>query len=132
MSLTVPETIVEEVRAGRLLPDSTFVRIVHDSLEEAFHIIADLAQRLEAAPALEFAVHAPQHMKDGTRGQLLRLMASHAIRSVVERHFGVRLAFQNCHKVAAFRPNTVDGPAWQKFTSIEAQILNQAPEFLDC
>ena len=36
------------------------------------------------------------------RGQLLRALASDAIRGPLERHFGVTLAFQNCHRVAVF------------------------------
>ena len=41
--------------------------------------------------------------------QLLRALASDAIRGALERHFGVVLAFQNCHRVAAFAPAAVDG-----------------------
>lgn len=44
-------------------------------------------------------------------GRLLRALASDAIRGSLERHFGVRLAFMNCHRVA---------------------VLNQSPEFRDC
>ena len=31
-------------------------------------------------------------------------MASDTMRGAIERHFGVRLAFQNCHRAAVFRP----------------------------
>jgi hypothetical protein len=44
------------------------------------------------------------------RGQLLRLMASDAMRAAAERHFDVRLAFQNCHRVAVFRPAATQAP----------------------
>ena len=66
------------------------------------------------------------------RGQLLRALASDAIRGALERHFGVRLAFQNCHRVAAFRPEATQTDTYRKFTSYRAQILNQSPEFRDC
>jgi hypothetical protein len=32
------------------------------------------------------------------------------IRGALEEHFKVELAFQNCHRVAAFRRERVDGP----------------------
>jgi len=52
----------------------------------------------------EFAYHAVPPPSEAERGQLLRAMASDAIRGALERHFNVRLAFQNCHRVAAFTP----------------------------
>jgi hypothetical protein len=61
---------------------------------------------------------------------LLRLMASDAMRGAVERHYGVRLAFQNCHRVAVFRPDAVTALA--AFTSPRAQLLNQSPELVIC
>jgi hypothetical protein len=33
-------------------------------------------------------------------------MASDAMRAAIERHYGVRLAFQNCHRAAVFRPKS--------------------------
>ncbi|MEV8503941.1 SCO5389 family protein [Actinoplanes sp. NPDC051475] len=54
------------------------------------------------------------------RGQLLRALASDAIRGGLERHFGARLAFQNCHRVAAFR-----FVRW-------GQLLNPSPELRNC
>jgi hypothetical protein len=64
------------------------------------------------------------------RGQLLRLMASDAMRAAAERHFGVRLAFQNCHRVAVFRPAATQALA--EFTTARAQLLNQSPELTNC
>jgi hypothetical protein len=61
-----------------------------------------------------------------------RALASDAIRGGLERHFGVRLAFQNCHRVAAFRPAAVHGPAYRRFVSARAQLLNQRPELRNC
>jgi hypothetical protein len=67
---------------------------------------------------------------EAARGQLLRMMASDAMRGAVERHFGVRLAFQNCHRVAVFRPGAIRALA--EFTTARAQILNQSPELTNC
>jgi hypothetical protein len=62
----------------------------------------------------------------------LRALASNSIRGSLQRHFGVTPAFQNCHRVAAFRPNAEGGGTYAKFTSTRSQILNQSPEFRDC
>ena len=69
---------------------------------------------------------------DEERGQLLRAMASDAIRGSLERHFGVVLAFQNCHRVAVFRPGSEQGTAYARFTSPRAQLLNQVPGLRSC
>jgi hypothetical protein len=62
---------------------------------------------------------------------LLRALASDSIRGSLERHFGVRLAFQNCHRVAAFRAED-HGAAYQEFVSARAQLLNQSPALRSC
>jgi len=64
-------------------------------------------------------------------GQLLRALASDAMRRALERHFGVRLAFQNCHRVAAFAPGA-PAQLYDDFVSPRAQILNQSPELINC
>jgi hypothetical protein len=51
------------------------------------------------------------------------------MRGALERHFGIKLAFQNCHRVAVF-PEA--GPAYQTFVTPREQILNQSPELRDC
>jgi hypothetical protein len=48
-----------------------------------------------------------------------------------ERHFGVRLAFQNCHRAAVFRPGAA-AQALAEFTAARAQVLNQSPELTNC
>jgi hypothetical protein len=132
MSLNVPSSMIEAASAGKPVELPAFIRLVHDSLHDAFHIVGDLAARLRDDPAFSCVVHAPASMDDGTRGQLLRMMASNSIRGALERHFGVALAFQNCHKVAAFRPEYVGSDAWNRFVSMEEQVLNQSPERRDC
>ena len=64
--------------------------------------------------------------------ELLRALASDSIRRALEGHFGVRLAFQNCQRVAVFRPGAEDGAAYREFTSVRAQLLNQRPELVNC
>lgn len=66
------------------------------------------------------------------RGQLLRALASDAIRGALQRHFGVRLAFQNCHRVAVFPLDSSVDETLTRFTSVRSQVLNQSPEFRDC
>ena len=51
---------------------------------------------------------------------------------MLERHFGVVLAFQNCHRVAAFTPAAVDSPTYREFVSPRGQVLNQSPELRSC
>jgi hypothetical protein len=82
--------------------------------------------------AAEFADNLTPPPSETDRGQLLRAMASDAIRGALERHFGVKLAFQNCHRVAAFRPSAVDGDGYRAFISVRGQLLNQSPELRNC
>ena len=42
------------------------------------------------------------------------------------------LAFQNCHRVAAFSPAAVDSEIYREFISPRGQILNQSPDLRDC
>jgi hypothetical protein len=58
------------------------------------------------------------------------MMASDAMRAAAERHFGVRLAFQNCHRAAVFRPEATRALA--EFTTARAQLLNQSPGLVNC
>ena len=44
----------------------------------------------------------------------------------------MRLAFQNCHRVAAFPPRRWAASAYREFISPLAQIRNQSPELRDC
>ena len=42
------------------------------------------------------------------------------------------IAFQNCHRVVAFRPAAVAGATYAEFISPEAQLRNQSPELRNC
>ncbi|TDQ04226.1 SCO5389 family protein [Labedaea rhizosphaerae] len=129
MSLDVPAALLDEAERGEVA-DADFMACVRTSLPYAWTVISDVAAR--AGDEHPFAEHAVPPPSEAERGQLLRALASDAIRGGLERHFGVRLAFQNCHRVAAFPPSAVDGPAYRAFTSARGQLLNQSPELRDC
>ena len=130
MSLDVPTALLERAEAGQV-SDAEFVDCVRQSLPYAWSIVSQVAADLKAGTG-EFADHAVPPPSEAERGQLLRALASDAIRGGLERHFGVKLAFQNCHRVAAFRPSEVGGDAYLRFTSVRGQLLNQTPELRDC
>lgn len=130
MSLTVTDTLIAQAKAGKV-DAASFIETIKTSLPAAWAIFERLAASLRDRTSGP-AVHAPRSMDDQDRGQLLRAMASNAIRRAVENHFGYALAFQNCHKVAAFPPSEVDSPQYMRFTSVEEQILGQTPEMRDC
>lgn len=134
MSLTVPSELLVQAERGDVADDD-FVQCVRDSLPYAFELVEGLVGRLEAGdvePGLSFADNRIEPPDEQARGQLLRAMASDAIRSALERRFGVRLAFQNCHRVAVFPLDAVADTQFQRFTSVRAQLLNQSPELVNC
>lgn len=130
MSLTVSPALLEQAECGQV-PDADFVECVRRSLPYAYDVVAELAGRLSAEPR-DFADNLVPPPDEAARGQLLRALASDAIRGALERHFGVRLAFQNCHRVAAFRPESVPGEQHRRFVSTPSQVLNQQPGFVNC
>jgi hypothetical protein len=130
MSLDVPTVLLERAEAGEVA-DAEFVDCVRRSLPYAWSVISQVAGELRAGGG-EFADHAVPPPTEAERGQLLRALASDAIRGGLERHFGVKLAFQNCHRVAAFRLAAVDGERYRAFVSPRGQLLNQSPERRDC
>ena len=128
MSLAVPADLLDRAQRGEV-DDAAFLDCVRTSLPYAWDLIAGLITGLEAGGE-EFADNQVPPPDEAARGQLLRLMASDAMRAAVERHYGVRLAFQNCHRAAVFRPSAT--AALAAFTSSRAQLLNQSPELVDC
>lgn len=127
MSLDVPDAVLERAERGEV-GDAEFVAVVRDSLPYAWEVISSVAVLDENG----FAEHAVPPPTEEHRGQLLRALASDAIRGGLERHFGVRLAFQNCHRVAAFRLDRTDGERYAAFVSPRGQLLNQSPELRNC
>jgi NucS shadow ORF len=130
MSLDVPTALLQRAEAGDVA-DAEFVDCVRQSLPYAWNVISQVATDLTAGGG-EFADHAVPPPSEAERGQLLRALASDAIRGGLERHFGVKLAFQNCHRVAAFRLAAVGGERYRAFISPRGQLLNQSPELRDC
>jgi hypothetical protein len=128
MSLAVPPDLLEQAQRGEV-EDAAFLDCVRTSLPYAWDVITGLITDLEASGG-EFADNQVPPPDEQARGQLLRLMASDSMRAAIEQHYGVKLAFQNCHRAAAFRPDAATALA--DFTSSRSQLLNQKPELVDC
>ena len=131
MSLDVPTHVLTAAERGEL-DDAQFVAVVRESLPYAWQVVSAAAGDRAERPAAPFGEHEAPPPSEKERGQLLRAVAGNAIRGALERHFGVVLAFQNCHRVAAFAPADVDGPTYREFISPRGQVLNQSPELRDC
>ncbi|MGK5533390.1 SCO5389 family protein [Streptomyces sp. URMC 129] len=130
MSLDVSPALLEQAERGEV-DEAAFVDCVRTSLPFAWDMISTLVARLQVDGG-EFADNTTPPPDEQARGQLLRALASDAIRGALERHFGVKLAFQNCHRVAVFPLGATSEPSLKRFTSIRGQILNQSPELRDC
>ena len=128
MSLTVSPDLLDQARHGDV-DDAAFTACIQASLPYAWQLVSELAGDLRTTGA-DLADNQVPPPDEAARGQLLRMMASDAMRGAAERHFGVRLAFQNCHRVAVFRPGATRALA--EFTTARAQILNQSPELTNC
>jgi hypothetical protein len=130
VSLDVTQDLLESAERGEL-DESDFVDCVRTSLPYAWETISLLVAELHTSDR-PFADNTVPPPDDKARGQLLRALASDAIRGSLERHFGVVLAFQNCHRVAVFPADAPGSDAYRRFTSSRSQILNQSPAFRDC
>jgi hypothetical protein len=112
MSLTVSPELLEKAQQGPV-DNEDFIACIQQSLPYAWSVVAEVAEKLAT-----------------NGGQLLRLVGSDAMRAAVERHFGVKLAFQNCHRLALFNPAAT--AEHQDFVSPRSQLLNQRPELVNC
>jgi len=128
MSLTVSPNLLEKAQRGPV-SDDDFIACIRDSLPYAWSVVTDVAERLAAGDGA-FADNQQEPPDEASRGQLLRLVGSDAMRAAVERHFNVRLAFQNCHRLALFDPAA--RTEFDEFVSPRAQLLNQSPELVNC
>ncbi|MBV8997389.1 MAG: hypothetical protein JO287_27670 [Pseudonocardiales bacterium] len=128
MSLTVPASLLEKAQHGAVSNDE-FVDCIRDSLPYAWSMIERLAKELDAtgAPSAQNLEVPPD---DASWGEVFRLVGSDAMRGAVQRHFGVRMAFQNCCKVGLFRLDATE--EYKAFISPRAQLLNQNPSLLNC
>ncbi|EGJ34809.1 MULTISPECIES: SCO5389 family protein [Moorena] len=130
MSLNITPELLKQAQEGEVNQEA-FIESIRQSLPYAFGIVEDLAKRLAQGQA-EWVEHSVPPPTEQDRAQLLRMIGGDAIRGAVERYFGIKLAFQNCHKTAIFRPEALESPAYQDFISIRSQILNQTPELIHC
>ncbi|AEV83920.1 hypothetical protein ACWT_2521 [Actinoplanes sp. SE50] len=130
MSLEVSTELLERAERGEVT-DAEFVACVRGSLPYAWEVVSSVMTDLQANGE-QFADHEVPPPSESERGQLLRALASDAIRGGLERHFGAKLAFQNCHRVAAFAFSAVGGERYQRFVSPRGQLLNQSPELRNC
>lgn len=130
MSLLVPDELLARAEAGEI-NDAEFVECVRHSLPYAWTVVSQVAAEVHQSRS-EYAEHAVPPPSEADRGQLLRALASDAIRGGLERHFGVTLAFQNCHRVAAFDSAAVDSASYRAFISPRGQLLNQSPLLRSC
>ena len=129
MSLTVSPPLLRQAQQGDV-SQHDFLSCIKDSLPYAWQLIEDLANRLGQSEA-RFVDNQVPPPNEQARGQLLRVLASDSMRDALEDHFGVKLAFQNCHRVALFHKDQLD-QSYQEFISPRSQLLNQSPELVDC
>ncbi len=130
MSLDVSPELLAQAEQGPV-DDAAFVECVRTSLPYAWNMVSGLTTQLQVEGG-PFAANETPPSSEAERGQLLRALASDAIRGALERHFGVKLAFQNCHRAAVFPAGGEKTETYQRFTSVRAQLLNQSPELRDC
>jgi len=130
MSLDVSPALLEQAERGEV-GEQEFVDCVRTSLPYAWQMVTSLVAQLKVDGG-EFADNQVPPPSEGDRGQLLRALASDAIRGALERHFGVRLAFQNCHRLAVFPLDPAVDQRLAEFVSPRSQVLNQSPELRDC
>ena len=130
MSLEVSPELLEAARLGEV-PDEDFVDCVRVSLPYAWNLVSMLATRLHVDGG-DFADNMVPPPSEKERGQLLRALASDSVRGALERYFGVKLAFQNCHRVAVFPKDAETTDVYRRFISTRSQLLNQTPKLRDC
>ncbi|MDA1358163.1 SCO5389 family protein [Glycomyces luteolus] len=136
MSLDVSEDLLAKAQAGEVT-DADFIDCIKQSLPFAWELIAKVVNDLKngvvsSSGSAQFADNTTPPPDEQSRGQLLRVLASDAMRNALERHYGVKLAFENCHRVAAFPLSEVDSDTYRNFISPRGQLLNQSPELRDC
>jgi hypothetical protein len=132
VSLHVSPDLLARAETGEV-DEADFVDCIRTSLPYAWETISLLvADRTAASQDRPFVDNQAPPPDEQARGQLLRALASDAIRRSLERHFGVTLAFQNCHRVAVFAADATGTEPYRRFVSPRAQLLNQSPVLRDC
>ena len=132
MSLDVSPELLASAEHGEV-DEAAFVHCIRTSLPYAWETVSQLvAEHAAGDPGRPFVDNQVPPPDEQARGQLLRALASNSIRSSLERHFGVALAFQNCHRVAVFPADAAGTEVYERFVSPRAQLLNQSPAWRDC
>jgi uncharacterized protein len=129
MSLNVPAALLERAERDQAT-DADLLTCIQTSLPYAWSLISGLADQAARSGAA-FADNQTPPPDEQARGELLRMMASDAMRRAAERHLGVRIAFQNCHRAAVFTAQAGED-LYEAFVSARAQLLNQSPELRNC
>jgi hypothetical protein len=132
VSLDVSPDLLASAERGEV-DETAFVDCIRTSLPYAWETIGLLVAEQAADPSdRPFVDNQVPPPDEQARGQLLRALASDAIRGSLERHFGVTIAFQNCHRVAVFGADAAGTETYRRFVSPRAQLLNQSPVLRDC
>jgi hypothetical protein len=129
MSLDVSPALLAKAQAGTVREDE-FLTCIQESVPYAWQLLEDLAHRLQSgnAPFVDNQTPSPSEY---ACGQLLRVLASDSMRHALEQRYSVKLAIQNCHRVAFFRVDQLDA-TYEEFISPRSQLLKQSPELRDC
>ena len=138
MSLTVTPEVLTRAQSGTLTEDD-FYACVKSSLPFAVDVVHHLAHQADASES-DMAEFAPDTLDPENRGQILRAMASDAIRNALTMRFGshqsrapgIIIGFQNCHRVAVFLDTELGREEFRKWASKESQILAQNLNLVDC
>ena len=128
MSLKVSPELMEQAQAGKV-SDDAFIGCIQTSLPYAWGMVERLVGQLRQTDSVS-AQNTEVPPDDESWGQMFRMMSSDSMRNAIQRHFGVKLAFQNCCKAAVFKSGASE--AYERFISPEAQLLNQDPALLNC
>ncbi len=110
--------LLEKAERGEV-DEAEFVDCVRTSLPYALGDDRSLVAQLKVDGG-DFADNQTPPPDEQARGQLLRALASDAIRGALQRHFGVRAGLQNCHRVAVFPLDTSVDDTLARFTSVGA------------
>ena len=130
MSLDVPAALLERAEAGEV-SDDEFVECVRNSLPYAYEVVSRVAADLRSGTATFAETRFPRRTRPPAASCCAPWPRTPSA-AALERHFGIKLAFQNCHRVAAFPLAEVGGETYTRFISTRAQLLNQSPELRNC
>ena len=83
MSLTVPQDLLSQAQRGPV-SDADFIDCIRTSLPYAWTVVTEVAEKLSRSET-QFADNQALPPNDDAQGQLLRLVASDAMRSAIER-----------------------------------------------